>query len=65
MAKYWEDWSGSTIGQNPTGWTKRWVTTGYTSVVEADATAPGGAHVTVKSFRIDRKILDLYGCGGR
>ncbi|WP_287365122.1 M14-type cytosolic carboxypeptidase [Thauera sp.] len=24
MAQYFEDWSGSTIGQPPTGWTQRW-----------------------------------------
>lgn len=41
MAQYWEDWSGSTIGSAPTGWTARW-DSGATYSVISDAAGPAG-----------------------
>jgi len=49
MAQYWEDWAGQTVGNEPTGWTKRWVTSGVTAQIVTDAAAPGG-----KSLRITK-----------
>lgn len=49
MAQYWEDWSGSTIGSAPTGWTARFVTSGvtYTVQAEADARSPAGRRLRI------------------
>lgn len=44
MAKYWEDWSGSTLDSEPTGWFKALNTSGvsYTVQSESDELAPAG-----------------------
>lgn len=49
MAQYWEDWSGSTIGSAPTGWTARHVTSGvtYTVQAETDPRAPAGRRLRI------------------
>lgn len=45
MAEYWEDWSGYTIGDDPTvdgpaGWTRRWHATEAVTVVDISSDSP-------------------------
>ncbi len=47
MAQYFEDWSGSTLGSEPTGWTKRWNSNQVAYVVQADADAPAGRRLRI------------------
>lgn len=59
MAQYWEDWSGSTIGQAPSGWTLKWNTAGVTAVVEADASGPAGRRLRLTKTTASRSALTL------
>jgi hypothetical protein len=48
VAQYWEDWSGSTIGQAPVGWTKRWDTApNYTIEADSSGYAPAGKRLKI------------------
>lgn len=57
MAKYWEDWSGSTIDAEPTGWTKRFGTSNTTFTVLADGSSPTGRILRVGKAANQRSLL--------
>ena len=61
MAQYWEDWSGSTVGAEPTGWTKRFVTSGTVYKVEADASgyAPANRRLLIDKSATDRAAISF------
>lgn len=56
MAQYWEDWSGSTIGAAPTGWTERFQVTYGSSTVESHVDGPAG-----RRLRIDMGSARRFG----
>lgn len=58
MAQYWEDWSGSTIGQAPVGWTPRW-DSGATYSVVADANGPAGRALKIDKASVNRHVLSF------
>lgn len=62
MAQYWEDWSGSTIGQAPTGWTSRWGT-GATPSVVSDALGPAGRALKIDLASPARRALSFDAAG--
>ena len=61
MAQYWEDWSGSTVDAEPTGWTKRFVTSGTVYKVEADASgyAPANRRLLIDKSATDRAAISF------
>jgi hypothetical protein len=65
MAQYWEDWSGSTIGSEPTGWTKHFVTAGTLYRVEEDTSghAPAGRRLLIDKSATDRAAITFDAVG--
>lgn len=60
MAQYWEDWAGQTVGSTaPTGWTKRWVTSGVTTTVVTDAAAPAGKSLRITKTASARSLISM------
>lgn len=59
MAQYWEDWSGSTLGGDPTGWTKRFSHTSTTYEVRTDASGPAGRALRITKGTAQRSLLSL------
>lgn len=61
MAQYFEDWSGSTIGSEPTGWTKRWVATQTVYEVQADESgySYSGKKLFIDKPSAERSLLSL------
>jgi mRNA-degrading endonuclease toxin of MazEF toxin-antitoxin module len=58
VAQYWEDWSGSTIGNGPTGWTKRWAgQTDFLPEVESHQFGPAGRRLALKATGSGRRAL--------
>lgn len=59
MAQFFEDWSGSTVGQEPTGWTKKFATSGTTWTIENDTSghATAGKRLYVAKSATDRAAL--------
>lgn len=57
MAIYVEDFSGSTLDSNATGWTNRWTTGAVTWPVEADAESPTGRRMRVSKTSTNRSLL--------
>lgn len=60
MAQYWEAWSGSSLGGDPTGWTKRFSHTTTTYEVREDAAGPAGRALRItKTGSAQRSLLSL------
>jgi len=59
MAQYWEDWSGSTLDAEPTGWTKRYNHSSTTYAVQADAEGPAGRRLRITKGTSQRSLLSL------
>lgn len=57
MAQYWEDWSGHTLGNAPSGWTKRWNPTFADCVVQADPLGPAGRRMRINKITSGRFML--------
>lgn len=63
MAQYWEDWSGYTVGDDPTvdgdaGWTTRWHS-GLTLAIVSDAGAPSGKALDVTQSSNNRSAISF------
>lgn len=65
MAQFWEDWSGSTVGNEPTGWTKHFVTAGTLYRVEDDTSghAPAGRRLLIDKSATDRAAITFDAVG--
>lgn len=63
MAQYWEDWSGSTVGQAPAGWTKRWSTSNATYTVVEDELGPAGRALKIDLAGAARRFLSFDAVG--
>ena len=65
MAQFWEDWSGSTLNAEPTGWTKKFVTSGTLFRVEEDTSghAPAGRRLLIDKSVTDRAAITFDGVG--
>jgi hypothetical protein len=64
MAKYWEDWSGYDVGDDPTvdgpaGWTKRWRTSNVTYTIESDDDGPAGKRMRADLGTINRRAISM------
>lgn len=65
MAQFWEDWSGSTLNAEPTGWTKQFVTSGTLYRVEEDTSgfAPAGRRLLIDKSALDRATITFDAVG--
>lgn len=59
MAKYWEDWSGQTLGAAPTGWSLPWGSDHSTYEVQEDTAGPGGRRLRIAGNDLKRTAYTL------
>lgn len=67
MAEYWEDWSGYTIGDDPTvdgpaGWTRRWHADETVSIVDISSDSPPTGFtraLSLSGLATDRRVYSL------
>ena len=64
MAQYWEDWSGSTLGASPSGWTARGVIQGGSGSEYADTGNVRVAVFTKEADGTESGTLSVVASGG-